>query len=167
MISAAATSPASGFSVTKAQGVSPHFVVGLGDDRGLHDLRMPVQHLLDLDRGNVLAAGDDDVLRAVLDLDIAVGVHDREVAGMEPAAGERLPGRFRVLQIALHDRVAAQQQFADRLSVGRHVAHRLGVGDALRVERQIRHALPRHQPGALAERQFSHSCCQAQTVEGP
>jgi hypothetical protein len=49
---------------------------------------MLVQRVLDLDRGNVLAAGDDDVLGAVLELDIAVGMDDAEIAGMKPAAGE-------------------------------------------------------------------------------
>ena len=34
-----ATAPAPGFSVTNAHGVSPHFVVGTRDDRGLHHLR--------------------------------------------------------------------------------------------------------------------------------
>ena len=66
-------------------------LVGPGDDRRLHDLRMAVEHFLDLERGDVFAARDDDVLRAVLDLDIAVRVHDREVAGVKPAAGRRLP----------------------------------------------------------------------------
>ena len=65
-------------------------VVGRGDDRGLGDRGVGGQRLLDLDRGDVLAAGDDHVLLAVAQLDVAVGVHDAEVAGVEPAAGERL-----------------------------------------------------------------------------
>jgi hypothetical protein len=44
-----------------------------------------VQHVFHFHAGNVLAAGDDDVLAAVLDLDVAVHV-TREVAGVEPAA---------------------------------------------------------------------------------
>jgi hypothetical protein len=67
-----------------------------------------VERVLDLDRRDVLAARDDDVLRAVLDLDIAVGVGDREIAGMEPAAGKRLFGRFRVFS----DSVATGQERA-------------------------------------------------------
>jgi hypothetical protein len=47
-----------------------------------------VQRVLDLDRADVLAAADDDVLAAVLDLHVAVGLHHRQVAGVEPAAGE-------------------------------------------------------------------------------
>jgi hypothetical protein len=56
------------------------------------DGRVLVERVLDLDRRDVLAARDDDVLGAVLELDVAVGVHDAEVAGMEPAAGEGLVG---------------------------------------------------------------------------
>ena len=107
------------------------FLVRPGDDRGFHDLRMAIQHLLDLDRGDVLAARDDDVLRAVLDLDITVGMHDREIAGVKPAAGERLIGSRGIFQITLHQRVAAQQQLADCRTVGRHIAQGFGIGDAL------------------------------------
>ena len=72
-----------------ARALAP-LLVGPGDHGGLQHGRMTVEGALDLDRADVLAAGDDDVLRAVLDLDIAVGVHHREVAGVEPAAGEGL-----------------------------------------------------------------------------
>jgi hypothetical protein len=53
-------------------------------------VRMLVECILDLDRRDVLAAGNDDVLRAVLELEIAVGMHDAEIAGMKPAATESL-----------------------------------------------------------------------------
>ena len=80
----AASVVAPSFRVTKAQGVSPSSGRA-GDDGGFQDGRVAVEDVLDLDRRDVLAAGDDDVLRAVLDLDVAVGVGDREVAGVEPA----------------------------------------------------------------------------------
>ena len=48
------------------------FLVGLGHHGGGLHRRMLVERVLDLDRGNVLAAGDDDVLGAVLELDVAV-----------------------------------------------------------------------------------------------
>src|SRR3546814_2547453 len=95
---------------------------------------MAVQYLLDLDRGDVLAAGDNDVLRAVLERDIAVRVHDAQVAGVEPAAGEGRVGRGRVLQIALHHDVAAHEDLAQRLAVGRYRRQRLRVGDPQAVE---------------------------------
>jgi hypothetical protein len=45
------------------------------------------KRLLDFDARDVLAAGDDDVLAAVAELDIAVGVPDCEVAGVAAADG--------------------------------------------------------------------------------
>ena len=86
--SAVALAP--GFSSTKAQGVSPHFSSGLATTAAACDRGMLVEHVLDLDRRDVLAARDDDVLGAVLELDIAVRVQHAEIAGMEPAALEGL-----------------------------------------------------------------------------
>ena len=88
----ASSAVAPGFSVTKAQGRSPIALVGHRDHRRLHHRRVAVERLLDLERGDVLAAGDDDVLGAVLDLGIAVGVAHGEVAGVVPVAAERLGG---------------------------------------------------------------------------
>ena len=61
-------------------------LVGPGDDGGFEHGGMAVEHAFDLDGRDVLAAGDDDVLGAVLQLDIAVGMHHAEIAGVEPAA---------------------------------------------------------------------------------
>jgi len=66
--------------------------IGPGDHGDALHRRVLGQRFLDLDRRNVLAAGDDDVLGPVLELNVAVGMLDAEVARMEPAAGE---GRFR------------------------------------------------------------------------
>ena len=101
------------------------------------------QRVLDLDRRDVLAAGDDDVLRAVAELHVAVGVLDAEVAGMEPAAGEGLVGRGLVLEVALHHDVAAEHDLAHRLPVGRNRRHRLGVHHVERLERMVADALAR------------------------
>jgi hypothetical protein len=53
---------------------------------------MAIKCVLDLDRRDVFTARNDDVLRAILDLDIAVGMTNREIAGMEPTLRE---GGFR------------------------------------------------------------------------
>ena len=77
-----------------------------------------MQHALDLDRGDVLAAAADDVLLAVDEVQLAVGVAPHDVAGVEPAA---LPGCRRglgVLQVFAEEAVARlgagmpHQQFA-------------------------------------------------------
>ena len=44
---------------------------------------------LDLHRRDVLAAGDDEVLPAVDDGDVALGIDDGQVAGAQPATGQR------------------------------------------------------------------------------
>jgi hypothetical protein len=51
-----------------------------------------IEDVLDLDRRDILAARNDDVLRAVPQLDIAVGMDDSEIAGVEPAAGKGFLG---------------------------------------------------------------------------
>ena len=88
MISSAVTF-APGFSSTNAQGVSPHLSSGFATTAAACTAGMLVERVLDLDRRDVLAARDDDVLGAVLELDVAVGMHHAEVAGVEPAARER------------------------------------------------------------------------------
>jgi hypothetical protein len=89
MISCALTL-ASSLSVTNAFGRSPQCGWDR-DDGALEHGRVGDDRLLDLDRGDVLA-GDDDVLAAVAELDVAVRVPDGEVAGVEPAARRPLGG---------------------------------------------------------------------------
>src|SRR6185437_5141640 len=57
------------------------FRVGLRDYRHAQHGRMAVQRLLHFDRGNVLPARDDDVLRPIADFRVTVRLHHREVAG--------------------------------------------------------------------------------------
>ena len=57
-----------------------------GDHGDVGDRGMGQQRVLHLDGGDVLAAGDDDVLGPVHQLDVAVGVAHPEIAGVEPAA---------------------------------------------------------------------------------
>src|SRR5690606_26258773 len=66
--------------------------IGLGAHPAGEHRRMGVENVLDLDRRDVLATRDDDVLGPVLDADISVGLEHPEVARMEPAAREGLGG---------------------------------------------------------------------------
>src|SRR6185437_11475738 len=93
--------------------------IGFRDDRRAEDRRVTVQHVLDFERADVLAARDDDVLRSVADLHVAVGLQHREVAGVEPAAGKRLVGRRRILEVALHRDVAAKHDLAHGFAIRR------------------------------------------------
>ena len=64
------------------------FRIGLCHHGGEQHGRVLVEDVLDLDGGDVLAAGNDDVLGAVLDDDVAVLVEHAEIAGVKPAAGK-------------------------------------------------------------------------------
>src|SRR3546814_4444050 len=64
----------------------------------------------------------------LLQLEVAIGMPHREIAGVEPAAGEGLAGRPGVLQVALHHHVAAHEDLAERAAVARHGLEGLGVG---------------------------------------
>src|ERR1700722_17759358 len=96
------------------------FVVGPRDHGHELDAWMIEQHVLDFDRGNVLAAGNNDILRAVLELHIAVLVLDAKGAGMEPAPSQRLLRSSLVLEVALHHNVAAEHHFTHRFSIVGH-----------------------------------------------
>ena len=58
------------------------------DDRGVEDVGVLGQHVLDLDAVHVLAGPDDHVLGPVDEVEVAVGVEVADVAAAEPAAGE-------------------------------------------------------------------------------
>ena len=64
-------------------------LVGAADHRGLDHRVVLVEHPLHLGAGDVLAAGHDHVLEPVDDVEVAVVVEHADVAGVEPAAGER------------------------------------------------------------------------------
>src|SRR5581483_4522528 len=60
------------------------------DHGALEHRRVLVERVLDLRRGDVLPAGDDHVLLAVDDLDVAVAIPGRQVAGVEVAVVDDL-----------------------------------------------------------------------------
>ena len=112
---------------------------------------MAVDRVLDFQRRNIFAARDDHILAAVLDLDITVGLHHRQVAGVEPAARERIAGRAGILQVPLHRHVSAEHDLAHRLAIPRHRLHRLRVHHGDRLFHQVTHALPAHALGPLPD----------------
>ena len=71
---------------TTALTASPHVVVRDADDGDVADVLVGHQHVLDLGRVDVLAAGDDHVLHAVVQVDVAVVV---EVAGVAGTSASR------------------------------------------------------------------------------
>ena len=92
-------------------------LAGDADHRDLGDRRVGEQHVLDLDRGDVLAAGDDHVLLAVADRQVAVVADHAAVAGVEPAVGQRPRALLGLLPVALEHDVGAGQHLAGVLLV--------------------------------------------------
>src|SRR6476469_1898443 len=70
------------------------------DHLGVDDVSVREEILLDFARVDVLAAADDHVLDAADDVDIALRIHRREIAGVHPARGiDRLCGPLRIAPI--------------------------------------------------------------------
>src|SRR5918995_1101335 len=59
--------------------------VGYADDRGLHDLRMTVERVLHLVGIHVVPGDDDHLLQPIDDAEVAVLVHRRDVARVQPS----------------------------------------------------------------------------------
>jgi hypothetical protein len=96
------------------------------------------QHGLDLGREQVLAAPDHHVLEASGDPAVAALVHRAEVAGVQPAVGvDRGAGRVGLVEVLVHDQVAARAELADL--AGRHDLVGHGIDD-LHLGRGERHA---------------------------
>ena len=109
---------------------------------------MLVEKLFHLQAGNILAAADDDVLGAILDLHVTVGMLNGQVSGVKPITAEGLMGGVVVLQIAFHDGISTQHQLAHGGTVPGHRRHALTVRHHDFLQRVIGDTLARHHPGA-------------------
>ena len=76
--------------LTKAATILPQRSSGEADDRDLRHGRMQRQAAFDLDRRDILAAGDDHVVDPAGDEQVAVGIDIAGVAGEVPALAQRL-----------------------------------------------------------------------------
>ena len=86
--------------------------VGRAVDGGLTHRRVRVEHVLDLRRIDVEAGGDDHVLQAVADREVAVVVAHADVAGVKPAVTDRLRGVLGTVPVAEHDVGSANHDLA-------------------------------------------------------
>ena len=103
-------------------------LVRQSDHRDFGHRRMQRQAGFDLDRRNILAAGDDHVVDPAGDEDIAVGVDEAGVAGEIPALAQRLGVGIRPPPIALEGFIAGQER--DDLAFladGGDLIHRFGA----------------------------------------
>ena len=87
--------------------------VGPADDGGGPDAGVAQQRLLHLARVDVHPAADDQVLGPVAQREVPVGVEAADVAGVQPAAAQRLGGGLGLVPVAGHDDVAADHHLAD------------------------------------------------------
>ena len=88
--------------------------MGNPDQGGVHHVRMVVEHVLDLDAVDVLAAADQHVLGPVDDEHEALLVEAGQVAGAQPAVPEGLGGGLGLVPVELHHLRALDPQLADR-----------------------------------------------------
>jgi hypothetical protein len=100
-----------GVRTTRALTVSPHFSSGTPITATSATAGWE-QGVLDLDRGDVLAAGDDHVLLAVGDRQVVLVVDHAAVAGVEPVVGEGGRRWPRARPVAREHDVAAGQDLA-------------------------------------------------------
>src|SRR5689334_16035326 len=114
----------------RLDGLAP-LLVRYADDGDLRDVGMAEDDVLDLDRRNVLAAGDDHVLLAVADRQVALVVDGAAVAGVEPAALQRLRRLLRLLPVALEDDVGTGEHLALGVDLERHAEGRVAGTDEL------------------------------------
>ena len=96
--------------LTKAVTTLPQLLVGEADHRDLEHGRVQRQAALDLDRRDVLAAGDDHVVDAAGDEQIAVWIDKAGVAGEVPAVAQRFGIGVGSAPVALEGLVAGQQR---------------------------------------------------------
>src|SRR5664280_2290971 len=94
---------------------SDHFtpcVVRDPDDRHLCHASQREDGIFDFDGGDILPSGDDEVLLAVENLEVAFVIQKPAVPGMKPPIGHGSLGSFWLLPVPLHDGVATGQYLA-------------------------------------------------------
>src|SRR5215469_7728253 len=107
--------------------LSPFLVLD-ADYRDFRYAAMLRDDILELERGNPLAAGFDDVLDTIGDLYIAVGTDVSDVVGVQISAGPQLLGCLEVVEIALGQPWSSRDDLARSLAVASHFLH-VGIDD--------------------------------------
>src|SRR5256714_11229428 len=108
------------------------------DDGGFGDRGVTHERVLERDRADPLAPGLDEVLGAILDLDIAARVDGDDVAGAEPAIRRETVRRFRASVVRASDPGTAHFELTHRLPVPGHLVPRVVPGADL----DERHRVP-------------------------
>ena len=126
----------------RAGGLAPT-IMRHRDHGGDADRIVTVQDFFYLDRRDVLAAGNDDVFRPVLELNVAVRVDHPEVSRVEPPARESLLRGLRIAEISLHHDIPTEHDLSHRFTVAGHRLHGFRIKHVELFEREIPDTLPR------------------------
>ena len=124
-----------------ASGRSSHFSCGIAITAASAIAGMRHQRVLEVDRGDPLAARLDHVLRAVLDHHVALRVERGDVAGLEPAVLGPALGLLGRVVVGGRDPRAAHLELAHRLAVPRDLL--AVVADRAQLHERKRQALHR------------------------
>src|SRR5207237_1932062 len=108
------------------------------DDRGFGDRGVTHERVLERDRADPLAPRLDEVLGAILDLDVAARVDGVAVAGVEPAMRRDTVRRLRAPVVRASDPGTAHLELTHRLPVPGHLVARVVPGADL----DKRHRVP-------------------------
>ena len=127
--------------------------VRTSDNCRKHDCRVLGEDLLHFKARNILAARDDDVLGAILDLDRTVWMPNGEVTRKTPVSYERLCRRCLVLEVTFHHGITTNHNLADCRAIPWNRGHCLGISDRNGLDHRIGNTLPRHPGKALFIRQ--------------
>ena len=139
------------------------------DDRALHHGRVTVQRILDIGRTDVLASRDDHVLLAIDDMDVAEGVADSKIAGVEIAVLDRLRRLLRLFPVTLEHNVGTRAHLTHGDTVLRHWPALLVAQHDIHAHR--RHTRPRPARVVCPVRFMvglghgQQRCCLRQTVD--
>src|SRR5438309_4273833 len=95
------------------------------DDRGFGDRGVSHERVLERDRADPFAPGLDEVLGAILDLDVPARVDGDDVAGAEPPVGREPVPRLGALVVRASDPGTAHLELTHRLPVPGHLATRI------------------------------------------
>ena len=117
------------------------FRVRRGNNCGQQDFRVLMQHRLNLKARKILAAGNDDVFRAVLNLYLSVRVHHGQIARAEDATAEGRLCSLGIAKIPRHQCVATQGDLSDGGTISRH-RHSVGIQNHNRAGGMMPPALP-------------------------
>src|SRR4029434_7141577 len=82
------------------------------DDRDLRDPGMVGERSLDLDRGDRLPTGADDLAEAPDNPDVSLRVDRGDVAGMVPAVAQSLASGIGIVEVAAHQKLAPDAELA-------------------------------------------------------